>query len=135
MTTFNTTPKDIKREWHLIDAKDQILGRVATKITKLLQGKHKTYYVPHLDCGDYVVVINSDGVKLSGKKPLQKEYYHHTNYPGGFRVIPFATQMDKDSRQVIIHAVSKMLPKNKLRALRLNRLKVFINEKHPYDVK
>lgn len=135
MTTYNTTPKDIVRKWHLIDVRGQVLGRVATKIAQLLQGKHKTYYVPHLDCGDYVVVINCREIKLTGKKTLQKEYYHHSNYPGGFKVTSFAVQMQKDPRRVIINAVSKMLPKNKLRPLRLKRLKVFINDKQPYAIK
>jgi large subunit ribosomal protein L13 len=135
MTTFNTTPKDIKREWKLVDAKGQVLGRLATQIAKLLQGKHKTYYVSHLDCGDYVVVTNSDKVKVTGKKAEKKEYYTHSNYPGGFKVTHFATQMQKDSRRIIIHAVSRMLPKNKLRAERLKRLKVFKTEKQPYAIK
>jgi large subunit ribosomal protein L13 len=135
MTTFNTTPKDIKREWKLIDAKGQILGRLATQVAKYLQGKHKTYYVPHLDCGDYVVVINSDKIKVTGKKREQLEYYRHSNYPGGFKVTTFAEQLAKDSRKVISHAISRMLPKNKLRADRLKRLKVFKTEKQPYAIK
>ncbi len=135
MTTFNTTPKDIKREWRLVDAKGQVLGRLATQIAKFLQGKHKTYYVSHLDCGDYVVVTNSDKVKVTGKKTEQLEYYSHSNYPGGFKVTNFSRQMQKDSRQIIIHAVSRMLPKNKLRSDRLKRLKVFKTEKQPYAVK
>ncbi len=135
MTTFNTTPKDIKREWRLVDAKGQVLGRLATQIAKFLQGKHKTYYVSHLDCGDYVVVTNSDKVKVTGKKTEQLEYYSHSNYPGGFKVTNFSRQMQKDSRQIIIHAVSRMLPKNKLRSDRLKRLKVFKTEKQPYAIK
>lgn len=122
----------IKRVWHIIDVQDQILGRVATKISRLLIGKQKVDYLPNLDGGDYVVVINSDGVKVTGKKELNKFYYRHSNYPGGFKQISVHEQRVKDSRQLIVHAVSKMLPKNKLRADRLARLKVFTGSTHPY---
>lgn len=122
----------IKRVWHIIDVQDQILGRVATKISRLLIGKQKVDYLPNLDGGDYVVVINSDGVKVTGKKELNKFYYRHSNYPGGFKQISVHEQRVKDSRQLIVHAVSKMLPKNKLRADRLKRLKVFPGSEHPY---
>ena len=122
----------IKREWHIIDVQDQILGRIATKISRLLIGKQKVDYRPNLDGGDYVVVINSDEVKVTGKKELNKFYYRHSNYPGGFKQISVHEQRVKDSRQLIIHAVSKMLPKNKLRADRLARLKVFKGSTHPY---
>ncbi|MBU2051616.1 MAG: 50S ribosomal protein L13 [Patescibacteria group bacterium] len=122
----------ITRKWHTIDVKDQILGRVCTKIAQLLIGKGKVDYAPNLDGGDYVVVTNSDEVKLTGKKELNKFYYSHSNYPGGFKQISVHEQRAKDSRQLIIHAVSKMLPKNKLRADRLKRLKVFTGSEHPY---
>ena len=122
----------ITRQWHYLDAKDQILGRLATKIARLLIGKNKVDFAPNLDGGDYVVVTNSDLVKLSGKKEMNKFYYSHSNYPGGFKQISVHEQRAKDSRILIIHAVSKMLPKNKLRADRLKRLKVFTGSDHPY---
>lgn len=122
----------IKRAWHIIDVQNQILGRVATQISRWLIGKQKVDYLPNLDGGDYVVVINSDGVKVTGKKELNKFYYRHSNYPGGFKQISVHEQRVKDSRQLIVHAVSKMLPKNKLRADRLQRLKVFKGSQHPY---
>lgn len=122
----------IKRVWHIIDVQNQILGRVATQISRLLIGKQKVDYLPNLDGGDYVVVINSDEVKVTGKKELNKFYYRHSNYPGGFKQISVHEQRVKDSRQLIVHAVSKMLPKNKLRADRLQRLKVFKGSQHPY---
>jgi len=132
MDTYSTKQSDIKRNWILIDVKGQVLGRVATKIAQLLIGKTKPYFTPHLDCGDYVVVINSNQVEVTGRKEKNKIYYHHTNFPSGLKSIPFDRQMKKDSRKLITRAVSSMLPKNKLRALRLKRLKVFKTDKHIY---
>jgi len=125
----------IKRDWHFLDAKEQILGRLATKISVWLIGKFKVDFAPNLDSGDYVVVTNSDLVKVTGKKETDKFYYRHSNYPGGFKKISVHEQRVKDSRQLIIHAVSKMLPKNKLRADRLTRLKVFTGSDQPYGKK
>lgn len=132
MKTTATKQSDIKRDWHLVDIKDQVLGRIATQIAQKLIGKTKLYFTPHLDCGDYVVVINSNDVKVTGRKEKNKIYYHHTNFPSGLREIPFDRQMKKDSRKIITRAVSNMLPKNKLRAPRLKRLKVFKSDKHIY---
>jgi len=135
MKTKVTKKSDIKRVWHLIDANNQILGRMATRIAQLLIGKNKPYLVGYLDCGDYVVVTNAAKVKISGDKSTQKLYSHHSGYPGGFKQISFKDQMAKDPTKVIIHAVSGMLPKNKQRADRLVRLKIFVNDKHPYGEK
>ena len=130
-----TKAKEIKREWHLINAQDQILGRMAVEIAALLMGKNKPSFVPYLDSGDYVVVINAVKVKVSGRKAENKLYYRHSGYPGGFKKVTFAQQMAKDPTQIIRHAVEGMLPKNKLRDQRLARLKVFIDEKHNYEDK
>ncbi|PIU33105.1 50S ribosomal protein L13 [Candidatus Woesebacteria bacterium CG_4_10_14_0_2_um_filter_39_14] len=130
-----TKAKEIKREWHLINAQDQILGRMAVEIAALLMGKNKPSFVPYLDGGDYVVVINAAKVKVSGRKAENKLYYRHSGYPGGFKKVTFAQQMAKDPTQIIRHAVEGMLPKNKLRDQRLARLKVFIDEKHNYEDK
>lgn len=135
MRTKATKASEIKRSWHLIDAKDQILGRLATKIARLLMGKDKPYFVNYLDCGDYIVVTNVAKIRVTGKKAKQKIYYRHSGYPGGFREINFAKQMEKDPRKIIRHAVAGMLPKNKLKDKRLARLKIFIDEKHPYKDK
>lgn len=135
MTTYSTKASEIKRSWHLIDARSQILGRLATRISRFLMGKHKPYFVPYLDCGDYVVVINAKEIKVTGKKETQKQYYRHSGYPGGFRQITFEKQKAKDPRKIIYHAVAGMLPKNKLKDKRLTRLKIFIDEKHPYEDK
>jgi len=130
-----TKAKEIKREWHLINAQDQILGRMAVEIAALLMGKNKPSFVPYLDGGDYVVVINAAKVKVSGRTAENKLYYRHSGYPGGFKKVTFAQQMAKDPTQIIRHAVEGMLPKNKLRDQRLARLKVFIDEKHNYEDK
>lgn len=130
-----TRLKDIKRNWHLIDAGGQVLGRQASKIAQLLIGKNKVYYTPSLDCGDYVVVINANKVKVTGKKLKEKIYYRHSGYPGGLKEISFEEQLKKDSRKIIQWAVRNMLPKNKLRKKRLARLKVFVGEEHGYEDK
>lgn len=135
MKTYSTKPSDIKRIWHLVDVKDQVLGRIATDIAQKLIGKTKPYFVTHLDCGDYVVVTNSDLVQVTGRKPKQKIYYRHSNYPSGLKQITFEEQLKKDSRKIIVSAVKNMLPKNKLRDKRLTRLKVFKNDKHIYSDK
>lgn len=119
----------------MIDANGQILGRLATEIAGLLMGKNKPYFVPHLDCGDYVVVINAAEIKVTGKKSEQKKYSRHSGYPGGFRQVTFNEQMVRDPRKIIRHAVSGMLPKNKLQAERLKKLKIFVSEKHGYEEK
>lgn len=133
--TFVATPKTIVRRWHLVDIDGQILGRCATKIAGLLIGKHKPDYSPHLDCGDYVVVVNAAKVKVTGNKQEQKMYRWHTGYPGGLRERVFKKQMELHPNRIITAAVSRMLPKNKLRPLRLKRLKVFEGPKHIYEDK
>ena len=126
---------EIQRVWHLCDLKGKILGREATRIAGLLIGKGKPDYTPHLDSGDYVVVVNAAKVEVSGRKRKQKIYYRHSGYPGGFKEISFEEQMARDPRKIIRHTVTGMLPKNKLRDKRLARLKVFVDEGHPYQDK
>jgi large subunit ribosomal protein L13 len=135
MKTYSPSSTDIKRNWLLVDIAGKILGREASQIAQWLIGKHKVYYVPHLDCGDYVVVINADKVRLTGKKEQQKKYARHSGYPGGLKEVSFAQQMSKDPRKIIESAVSRMLPKNKLHQKRLRRLKVFAGGTHPYQDK
>ena len=134
-STKPTKEKQIDRKWHLIDAQDKILGRLTPQIVKLVQGKHKTSYVPNMDIGDYVVVINASKVVITGKKALAKEYTNYSGYPGGLRKINFADLLKKDSREVIKRAVSGMLAKNKFRSDRLNRVNVFPNAEHSYKDK
>lgn len=132
MKTQSVKKEAIKRSWHLFDAKGMTLGRLATQISALLIGKTKPDYTPNQDMGDYVVVINSDAVVLTGNKLLAKKYYSHSNYPGGFREVAAGLQMERDSRKVIEYAVDGMLPKNKLHSPRMTRLKVYKNETHPH---
>lgn len=134
MIKKTTTPtfSSINRRWHLVDASDQILGRLATQVATLLMGKHKPDFVPHLDCGDYVVVVNSDRIKVTGNKLNLKTYYRHSGYPGGFKSQTLKEAMAADSTKVISGAVSGMLPKNKLRADRLSRLRIFTGADHTF---
>jgi large subunit ribosomal protein L13 len=133
--THSTKAAEIERKWHLVDLEGQVLGRVASQIAAALMGKDKPYFTYHLDCGDYVVVINSQKIKVTGKKGKQKKYFRHSGYPGGFREISFKKQIEKDPTKIIRHAVAGMLPKNKLRKKRLARLKIFTGGEHPYGDK
>ncbi|MBI2103431.1 50S ribosomal protein L13 [Candidatus Woesebacteria bacterium] len=135
MKTYQPKQKDIKRDWHLIDAEGKVLGRIATDAARLLIGKHKPNYAPHLDMGDYVVVINVKEVKVTGRKEKQKVYRSHSGYPGGFKEVKFSALIKKSPEKVIEYAVSGMLPKNRLRDDRLRRLKVFAGSEHKYKDK
>ncbi len=130
--TRPTKASDIKREWHLIDAKDKVLGREATGIAKLLMGKGKAYFAKNLDCGDFVVVVNAQEVQVTGKKETDKVYTRYSGYPGGLRKITVKELREQKPEEIIRHAVSGMLPKNKLRASMLKRLYVFSGSEHPY---
>lgn len=127
--------KDIKREWHLVDVKDQVLGRISTQISKLLMGKNKTYFVRNLDCGDFVVVINAKDVKVTGKKETLKKYFRYSGYPGGFKAETLGNLRKRKPTEIIRHAVSGMLPQNKLKSKMLKRLLVFPGVKHSYQDK
>ncbi len=130
-----TKAKDIKRQWHLINVDEKILGRISTEIANLLMGKSKSYFVRNLDCGDFVVVINSKKVKVTGNKESKKVYYRHSGYPGGLKEESLGELRNRRPNDIIKHAVSGMLPQNKLRDQMLNRLKVFEGEKHDYQDK
>lgn len=135
MKTYQPKEKEVKRNWHLIDANDQILGRISTRIATLLMGKHKASYSAHMDSGDYVVVVNAKDIKLTGKKTAQKVYQGHSGYPGGFKEISFE-KMNKDFPERVIElAVKRMLPVNRLRDVRMARLKVFKSENNKYQDK
>lgn len=133
--TTSTKVQEVKRTWHLIDVKDQPLGRVASKIAQLLMGKSKPYFVRTLDCGDYIVVINAKSVKTTGNKELQKKYYRYSGYPGGLTIKSLKEVRNEKPEEVITHAVKGMLPQNKLRASMLKRLFVFAGEEHKYQDK
>lgn len=133
--TKSLKEKNIKRNWHLIDVKNKILGRVAPLIAKLLQGKHKVNYVPYLDVGDNVVVINAKDIVLTGKKSEYKIYTEYSGYPGGLKIKKFSDLINKNPQYIIKRAVSGMLPKNKLREKRLKRLFIFADDNHPFKEK
>jgi len=135
MKTYMQKPADVKRQWHLLDAKGQVLGQIATQAAKLLIGKDKATFTPHVDGGDYVVVINAVEVAVTGKKEQDKMYYRHSGYPGGLKETNLANLRQKSPEIIIEIAVKGMLPKNKLQKPRLNRLKVFADNDHPYQDK
>lgn len=133
MKTFSAKPTDVSRQWYLIDASEAPLGRVATQIATLLTGKGKPQFTKHIDCGDYVIVINAAKLQVTGKKMDNKLYYHHSHYPGGLKETPLVKQMAKDPATVVWHAVRGMLPVNKLRDERLARLKIYADAEHKHE--
>jgi large subunit ribosomal protein L13 len=133
MKTYSAKPSEVERKWYMIDASSITLGRLSTLIAGYLIGKRKPMYTPHIDCGDYVVVINSDKLKVTGDKKLKKIYYRHSGYPGSLKEANLQAMLDKDSTKVIYESVKGMLPVNKLRAERLKRLKVYAGEAHNHS--
>jgi len=133
MKTYSPKAKDIKREWWVIDAKDKTLGRMVTQVASLLRGKHKPIYAPHIDTGDYVVIINAAKVKVTGKKAEQKLYYRHSGYPGGLKSQSFEELLSKDPVRVIELAVKGMLPHNSLGRAMFKKLKVYPGNEHPHQ--
>lgn len=131
-TTTSIKGKEVDMKWHLVDVKGKILGRIVPEIVRYLQGKNKTNYADYIDMGDNVVVINAGKVKVSGNKDKTKTYTSYSGYPGGLRVESFASLMKKNPGEIIKHAVSGMLPKNKFRSVRLARLYIFPDENHTF---
>ncbi len=132
MRTYSPKPGDVTREWHVIDATDVVLGRLAVQTATLLRGKHKTMYAPHVDTGDFVIIVNADKVSLSGNKRETKLAYRHSGYPGGLTATAYGDLLDKDPRKAIEKAVWGMLPKNRLGRQMLKKLKVYGGPDHPH---
>jgi large subunit ribosomal protein L13 len=132
VNTYVTKPNDIKRDWYVVDAQGQTLGRLATRIATVLKGKHKPIYSPSMDTGDYVVVINAEKIVATGRKLDEKMYYRHTGYPGGLRRINLRDQLAKHPERVISAAVRGMLPHNRLGRAMFKKLKVFAGAEHPH---
>ncbi|MDD4364032.1 MAG: 50S ribosomal protein L13 [Atribacterota bacterium] len=132
MKTFREKIVNVDRNWYLFDAEGKILGRLATEIAAILRGKNKTFYDQSQDFGDYVIVINAEKVKVTGKKPEQKLYRHHTNYPGSLKEVTFNEMLQKKPEAIIEKAVKGMLPKNKLSNAIIKKLKVYRGNKHPH---
>ena len=132
MRTYSPKPGDIQRDWHVIDATDVVLGRLAVQTANLLRGKHKTIFAPHVDTGDFVNIVNAEKVALSGTKKTTKMAYRHSGYPGGLSATPIGVLLEKDARRAIENAVWGMLPKNRLGRQMLKKLKVYSGPEHPH---
>ena len=133
MKTFTLKAKDIKRNWYLIDAEDQVLGRLSSKVAQLIRGKGKPEFTPHLDMGDFVIVVNADKVKVSGNKEKDKKYWHHTGFPGGQKESNLSHLRQTFPDRIITNAVKGMLPHNRLGRKMLKNLKVYADENHPHE--
>ena len=133
MKCYIQKPSEVQRKWHLFDAEGKTLGRLSTEIAKLLRGKHKVTFTPHVDGGDYVVVINADKIEVTGKKRDNKVYRHHTGYIGNLKEINFKKLQEKKPEEIIRLSVSGMLPKNKLRAPMMKRLRIFAGSEHTHQ--
>jgi large subunit ribosomal protein L13 len=133
MKTYTATPKDIEHKWYIVDADGMVLGRLATEIARVIRGKHKPMFTPHMDTGDYVIVINAAKVRVTGRKAEQKQYFRHTGYMGHARFTPFQTMIEKHPERVIEKAVYGMLPKTTLGRQELRRkLRVYAGTEHPH---
>ena len=130
--TMSAKPAEVERAWHVVDAENMIVGRLATKVATLLRGKHKPSFTPHVDCGDFVIVINADKVRFSGNKETDKEYFRHTGYPGGVRLRTPAEVRVKKPTFMVQNAVKGMLPKNALGRQLITKLKVYAGSEHPH---
>lgn len=133
MKTFSAKPAEVRREWFVVDATDKTLGRLATEVARRLRGKHKAEYTPHVDTGDYIVVINADKVKVTGRKTDDKMYYHHTGFPGGIKSINFKDLNATHPERIIEIAVKGMLPKNPLGRAMYRKLKVYAGPSHKHE--
>lgn len=133
MKTVSIKTDEVQRNWYIVDAQGETLGRLVSKIATVLRGKHKAIYTPHVDCGDYVIVINAQKVHTTGRKLLQKRYYRHSGYPGGLTSISLRDQLKKFPERVIEHAIRGMLPKNRLGHEMYKKLKVYGGASHPHE--
>ena len=133
MKTWNAKPGEIQQSWYLVDAEGQTLGRLATRIADMLRGKGKPQYTPHVDTGDFVVVVNAEKVAVTGKKLDEKMYYRHSGYPGGLRERTLREQLERQPTEVLRKAVKGMLPRNKLGRAQLTKLKIYAGPDHPHE--
>ncbi|OUS16189.1 50S ribosomal protein L13 [Gammaproteobacteria bacterium 50_400_T64] len=132
MKTFSAKPETVQHDWYVVDAADKTLGRLASDIATRLRGKHKPEYTPHVDTGDYIVVVNAEKVRVTGKKATNKLYYHHTGFPGGIKSISFEKLIDKAPTRALEKAVKGMLPKGPLGRAMYSKLKVYAGDAHPH---
>ena len=132
MKTFSAKAEDVSRDWFVVDASDKTLGRLASEIAHRLRGKHKAEYTPHVDTGDYIVVINAEKIRVTGNKATDKMYHHHTGYPGGLKSMSFEKLIDRAPERVLQGAVKGMLPRNPLGRAMFKKLKVYAGAEHPH---
>ena len=132
MTTYNAKPGEVARDWYLVDAEGKTLGRLATQIADTLRGKRKPQFTPHVDTGDFVVVVNAEKIAVTGNKLDQKKYYRHSGYPGGLKERTLREQLERRPTEVLRKAVKGMLPKNRLAAKQLTKLKIYAGPEHPH---
>jgi large subunit ribosomal protein L13 len=133
MKSYVARPRTVERKWHLIDADGQTLGRLATEIARLLRGKNKPQYTPHIDTGDFVVVVNAEKVIVTGKKAEQKVYYRHTGYPGGLKQTSYEAMLERKPTEILRRAVRGMMPKTRLGRQQLKKLKLYAGPEHPHE--
>jgi large subunit ribosomal protein L13 len=133
MKTISTKPHEVQRAWHVIDANEQVLGRLASKVAAILRGKHKPTYTPHVDTGDFVIIINAEKIKVTGKKRDDKIYNHHTGHPGGIKSINFNDLMAKDGTRALEIAINGMMPKGPLGRQMTRKLKIYTGAQHPHE--
>jgi large subunit ribosomal protein L13 len=133
MKTYNAKPGEVERRWYVVDAEGQILGRLATQIAETLRGKGKAQYTPHVDTGDFVVVVNAEKVRVTGNKLDEKLYYRHSGYPGGLRSRSLRDELERRPTEVIRTAVKGMLPRNRLGRAQLRKLKIYAGPEHPHE--
>jgi large subunit ribosomal protein L13 len=133
MKTYSAKPKEIEQHWYLVDAEGQTLGRLATRIADTLRGKRKPEFTPHIDTGDFVVVVNAEKIAVTGKKREDKIYYRHSGYPGGLRERTFAEELERRPTEVLRKAVKGMLPRNRLSRRQLTKLKIYAGPEHPHE--
>lgn len=133
MKTFSAKPHEVQRSWYVVDASDKVLGRLASEIAKRLRGKHKAIYTPHVDTGDYIIVVNAAKLRVTGKKAEDKKYYRHSNYPGGIRETTFSEMQARFPGRALEKAVRGMLPKGPLGYAMIKKLKIYAGAEHPHS--
>ena len=132
MKSYMARPQEVERKWYVVDAEGQTLGRLATQIARVLRGKNKAQYTPHIDTGDFVVVINADRIEVTGRKAEQKIYYRHTGYPGGLKEVSYERMMDRKPTEIVRKAVWGMMPKSRLARAQFKKLKIYAGPEHPH---
>ena len=133
MKTVSAKKEEVTRKWYVVDAADKTLGRLRTEVANRLRGKHKVWFTPHVDTGDYIIIVNAEKIRVTGRKETDKTYFHHTGFPGGIKSITFDKLIDKAPERIIQSAVKGMMPKNKLSRAMLSKLKVYAGSAHPHE--